>query len=230
MQTAARKRGSPIAAQTIEAARAARSSKAAKASASTRAAIDDIRRGGISTLGAIGKALELRGILTPAGGSTWQRAQVARVMVAGMVRVVITCDHVYLPLGADGNVITDWQQDCPGPVNADGESPRPDPSKVVRETKLCSKRNCRAAGVQMRFLAMIESPPVAGCSGVAICLPSSIAWSRGVPTGPKGQKRPPRRDRQCRQGDADCHGAGDRNRPSGREESYGCSVGQAGWR
>jgi hypothetical protein len=136
IEAPARKRGSPIAAQTIAAARAARSSQAAKASASTRAAIEEIRRGGISTLGAIGKALEVRGIRTPAGGSTWQRAQVARVMAAGMVRVVITCDHVYLPLDVDGNVITDWQQDCPGPVNADGKSPRPDPSKVVRKTKL----------------------------------------------------------------------------------------------
>jgi hypothetical protein len=52
-----------------------------------------------------------------------------------MKTVVIVADHVYLPLGPDGNVIAAWR-DCPGPLNADGKFDRPDPVKVVKKTQL----------------------------------------------------------------------------------------------
>jgi len=38
----------------------------------TRAVIVDIQRSGVSTLAAIAKVLEARGVRTPAGRSTWQ--------------------------------------------------------------------------------------------------------------------------------------------------------------
>src|ERR1700730_5552665 len=66
------KLGSPIAAETAAAARVARSKYAAKANATTRAVIDDIRRSGVSTLAAIAKTLEARGVRTPAGRANWQ--------------------------------------------------------------------------------------------------------------------------------------------------------------
>ena len=77
-----RKRGSPIAAQTIDAARTARSAKRHKANATTRAAIDHIQRSGVSTLAAVAQVLQSRGILTPAGRSIWHPVQVARLMAA----------------------------------------------------------------------------------------------------------------------------------------------------
>jgi hypothetical protein len=74
--------GSPIAAETAARARAARSSYAAKANTTTRAVIVDIQRSGVSTLAAIAKALEARGVRTPAGRANWQAVQVSRLMVA----------------------------------------------------------------------------------------------------------------------------------------------------
>jgi DNA invertase Pin-like site-specific DNA recombinase len=76
------KLGSPIAAETAAKARAARSSYAAKANATTRAVIVDIQRAGVSTLAAIAKTLEARGVRTPAGCSTWQPVQVSRLLAA----------------------------------------------------------------------------------------------------------------------------------------------------
>jgi hypothetical protein len=61
-------------------ARAARSSYAAKANATTRAVIVDIQRAAVSTLAAIAKTLEARGVRTPAGRSTWQPVQVSRLL------------------------------------------------------------------------------------------------------------------------------------------------------
>jgi DNA invertase Pin-like site-specific DNA recombinase len=74
------KLGSPIAAETAAKARAARSSYVAKANATTRAVIVDIQRAGVSTLAAIAKTLEARGVRTPAGCSTWQPVQVSRLL------------------------------------------------------------------------------------------------------------------------------------------------------
>lgn len=76
------KLGSPIAAEIAAKARAARSSYAAKANATTRAVIVDIQRAGVSTLAAIAKTLEARGVRTPAGCSTWQPVQVSRLLAA----------------------------------------------------------------------------------------------------------------------------------------------------
>jgi DNA invertase Pin-like site-specific DNA recombinase len=73
--------GSPIAAETAAMARAARSAYAVKDNANTRAVIADIQRSGISTLAAIGSALEARGVRTPAGCNTWHAMQVSRLLV-----------------------------------------------------------------------------------------------------------------------------------------------------
>jgi DNA invertase Pin-like site-specific DNA recombinase len=74
------KLGSPIAAETAAKARAARSSYATKANATTRAVIVDIQRAGVSTLTAIAQELEVRGVRTPSGCSTWQPVQVSRLL------------------------------------------------------------------------------------------------------------------------------------------------------
>ena len=74
------KLGSPIARQTVEKARAARSAYAADASTGTRQVIADIRASGVETLTGIAKALQARGIKTPRGNTTWQAAQVARLV------------------------------------------------------------------------------------------------------------------------------------------------------
>jgi hypothetical protein len=79
---AARKRGSPIAAQTIDAARAARSARLNRAHATTRARIDAIQRAGVSTLAGIARELEARGVRTPGGNANWHRVQVARMLAA----------------------------------------------------------------------------------------------------------------------------------------------------
>jgi DNA invertase Pin-like site-specific DNA recombinase len=76
------KLGSSIAAETAAKARAVRSSYVAKANATTRAVIGDIQRSGVSTLAAIAKVLEARGVRTPAGRANWQPVQVSRLMVA----------------------------------------------------------------------------------------------------------------------------------------------------
>lgn len=76
------KLGSPIAAETAATARATRSRYASEANAKTRKVISDIRASGVTTLAAIGKALEARGVRTPAGRETWQPVQVARLLAA----------------------------------------------------------------------------------------------------------------------------------------------------
>ena len=107
-----KKRGSPIALQTIASARAARSAKRHGANAAARSAIATIQRGGVMTLGCIARALEARGIHTPSGCPTWRRVQVARlvqVIRRDTVSIVVICDSVFLPLDAEGNVRADWQ-------------------------------------------------------------------------------------------------------------------------
>jgi hypothetical protein len=121
-----KRRGSPIAAQTIAAARAARSIKRDGANAAARSAVATIQRGGVSTLAGIARALEGRGIRTPGGRPTWRAVQVARlveVIRRDTVAIVIVCDSVFLPLDAEGNIRADWQ-------TADGTS------KVKRGTCL----------------------------------------------------------------------------------------------
>jgi len=110
--TPPKRRGSPIAAHTIAAARAARSAKRDGANAAARSAIASIQRAGIVTLGGIARKLEGRGILTPGRQTTWRRVQVARLVKAirgDTVAIVIVCDSVFLPLDAEGNVPADWQ-------------------------------------------------------------------------------------------------------------------------
>ena len=76
------KLGSPIAVETVGAARAARSRYSANANAATRAVIADIQRSGVLTLVEIGKALEARGLRTPRGHTTWRPVQVWRLLAA----------------------------------------------------------------------------------------------------------------------------------------------------
>lgn len=76
------KLGSPIAVETVVAARAARSRYSANANATTRAVIADVQRSGVSTLLEIGKALEARGVRTPRGHMTWRPVQVRRLLAA----------------------------------------------------------------------------------------------------------------------------------------------------
>jgi hypothetical protein len=52
----------------------------ARANATTKVVVEDIRRSGVSTLAAIAKVLEARGVRTPAGRSTWQPVQVSRLI------------------------------------------------------------------------------------------------------------------------------------------------------
>jgi DNA invertase Pin-like site-specific DNA recombinase len=74
--------GSPVAAKTVAAARAAHSRYAREANVKTRKVIADIQASGVTTLAAIGKALESRGVRTPAGNDTWQPVQVSRLLAA----------------------------------------------------------------------------------------------------------------------------------------------------
>jgi DNA invertase Pin-like site-specific DNA recombinase len=76
------KLGSPTGAETISKARAARSEQAAKANATTRTVIADIQRSGATTLKAIARELEARGIRTPAGRDRWDAKQVSRLLAA----------------------------------------------------------------------------------------------------------------------------------------------------
>jgi DNA invertase Pin-like site-specific DNA recombinase len=76
------KLGSPVAAETAAAARAAWSAQRRQQNSTTRTVIADIRRSGVVTLVGIAKVLESRGVKTPAGRSTWQPAQVARMVAA----------------------------------------------------------------------------------------------------------------------------------------------------
>jgi hypothetical protein len=105
--TPPKRRGSPIAADTIAAARAARSAKRDGANAAARSAIASIQRAGIVTLDGIARKLEGRGILTPGRQTTWRRVQVARLVKAirrDTVAIVIVCDSVFLPLDAEGSL------------------------------------------------------------------------------------------------------------------------------
>jgi DNA invertase Pin-like site-specific DNA recombinase len=77
-----RKLGSPIAAKTVARARAARSAYAAKANATTLAVIREVQGCGIDTLAGIARALQARGVKTPAGRSQWQPVQVSRLLPA----------------------------------------------------------------------------------------------------------------------------------------------------
>ena len=140
-----KKRGSPIARQTIATARAARSAKRHGANAAIRSAIATIQRGGVVTLGGIARALEARGIQTPGGGLTWRRVQVARlvqVIQRDTVPIVVACDSVFLPLDVEGNVPADWQS-------------APNASKVKRGTRLQAPAELAASLVQ-RGQAVIE--------------------------------------------------------------------------
>jgi DNA invertase Pin-like site-specific DNA recombinase len=74
------KLGSPIAVETVVAARAARSRYSANANATIRSVIADIQRSGVSSLVEIGKALEARGVRTPRGHKTWRPVQVWRLL------------------------------------------------------------------------------------------------------------------------------------------------------
>jgi hypothetical protein len=73
------KLGSPIAVETVVAARAARSRYSANANATIRAVIADIQRSGVSSLIEISKALEARGVRTPRGHTT-RPVQVSRLL------------------------------------------------------------------------------------------------------------------------------------------------------
>lgn len=76
------KLGSPRARETVAGARAARSSYVKRANATTKAVIKDIQSSGIETLTGLARALQARGIKTPAGRTTWQPVQVARLLSA----------------------------------------------------------------------------------------------------------------------------------------------------
>ena len=75
-----RKLGSPIAAKTVANARAARSTYAVKANATTLAVVREVQGSGIGTLAGIARALQARGVKTPAGRSQWQSVQVSRLL------------------------------------------------------------------------------------------------------------------------------------------------------
>lgn len=77
-----KKLGSPVARETIAAARAALSAQTAARSAGTRQIVADIKASGIDTLTGIAKALQARGIKTPRGSGVWHPAQVARLLTA----------------------------------------------------------------------------------------------------------------------------------------------------
>jgi hypothetical protein len=54
---------------------------------------------------------------------------------AEMKTVVITADHVFLPLDEDGNAVVEWR-DCPGRADELGNFERPHPTKVNKRTRL----------------------------------------------------------------------------------------------
>lgn len=63
-------------------ARAARSSYAREANAGTLAIIEDIQRSGVTGVRAIARALQARGVRTPAGRTDWQHVQVSRLLAS----------------------------------------------------------------------------------------------------------------------------------------------------
>src|SRR5262245_28604656 len=89
------------------------------------ATVRAIRAAGATSLGAIAKALQDRGVRTPAGATTWHRAQVSRLLVDGesapidtadsiqappspLVPIIITANHVPLPVESDDTVRPGW--------------------------------------------------------------------------------------------------------------------------
>jgi hypothetical protein len=95
-----------------------------------RAMVRAIKASGAASLGAIAKALQSRGIKTPAGATTWHRAQVSRLLhdpgppdeavslshqpadnsspAPALVCIVITANHVPLPVEPDDTVRPGW--------------------------------------------------------------------------------------------------------------------------
>src|SRR5215471_17807078 len=73
------KLGNPKGAETIAAARDARSRYAQRAAGPIKMIIADIQRAGVTSLSEIAKALQARGIRTPAGKPNWHAGQVARL-------------------------------------------------------------------------------------------------------------------------------------------------------
>ena len=73
------KLGSPVAAQTVAAARAANSAKARAKASNTLAIVKEIETSGITSLAGIARVLTARGVLTPKGRSSWQAAQVLQL-------------------------------------------------------------------------------------------------------------------------------------------------------
>lgn len=63
-------------------ARAARSSYAREANAGTLAIIEHLQRSGVTGMRAIARALQARGVRTPAGRTDWQHVQVARLLAS----------------------------------------------------------------------------------------------------------------------------------------------------
>ena len=76
------KLGSPVARETIAAARASLVAKAEARSAGTRQIVTDIKASGVETLTGIAAALSARGVKTPRGSAVWYPAQVARLVAA----------------------------------------------------------------------------------------------------------------------------------------------------
>ena len=76
------KQGSPIAADTAAAARAAWSAERQRKNSTTRTVIAEIQRTGKTTLAAIAQELEARGVRTPAGRDRWSPMQVSRLLAA----------------------------------------------------------------------------------------------------------------------------------------------------
>ena len=74
------KLGSPKSAETIAAARDARSRYARSAARPIKMIFADIQRAGVTSLSDIAKALQARGIRTPAGKTNWHAGQVARLL------------------------------------------------------------------------------------------------------------------------------------------------------
>ena len=77
-----RKLGTAGSVETAARAGAARSEQTTKANATTRAVIAEIQRAGKTTLVAIARELEARGVHTPAGRDRWSPMQVSRLLGA----------------------------------------------------------------------------------------------------------------------------------------------------
>ena len=71
--------GSPVGTDTSAMARKARSLKAQARAQNISAIIRDIEHAGVNTLSGVARALEARGVRTPAGNVNWQPVQVARI-------------------------------------------------------------------------------------------------------------------------------------------------------